>query len=305
MQADPLRVAYDHERLVRPAAPAALEHERDQQTMSIGVFARRARLSMKALRLYERRGVLTPDRVDAATGYRYYNAGQLATARLVAMLRRLDMPLALVADVLRAPGNQGAELLSSYWQTVERRISSQRELATHLLLRLAGEEARFVEQFEIRERSAPEQLVLTEQRHVQIEQLAPFVEKATSRLLKTSPRYGGAVGHLFVIYHGEVNQDSDGPVEVCLPIPGGAQHTASDAAVRREPAHREAYVRVRKAQVEYPQILSAFDAVAHWLAARGLPGSAPPREIYFTDFHAAAASDEVCDVAFPIGEPET
>ena len=59
--------------------------------------------------------------------------------------------------------------------------------------------------------------------------------------------------------------------------------------MRCEPAHREAYVRIRKAQVEYPQILSAFDAVAQWLAARGLPSSAPPREIYFANFHGAGS----------------
>jgi DNA-binding transcriptional MerR regulator len=32
--------------------------------LSIGVFARRSRLSMKALRLYDRRGLLTPADVD-------------------------------------------------------------------------------------------------------------------------------------------------------------------------------------------------------------------------------------------------
>ena len=54
-------------------------------------------------------------------------------------------------------------------------------------------------------------------------------------------------------------------------------------------------------QVQYPQILSAFDAVAEWITARGLSASGAPREIYFNDFMAAAPSDEVCDVAFPIG----
>jgi hypothetical protein len=58
-------------------------------------------------------------------------------------------------------------------------------------------------------------------------------------------------------------------------------------------------VRITRAQVEYPQILSAFDAVGQWLGSRGLTGAGAPREIYFTDFMAAAPSDEVCDVAFP------
>jgi DNA-binding transcriptional MerR regulator len=78
--------------------------------LSIGVFARRSRLSTKALRLYDRLGVLTPAHVDQVSGYRRYRESQLATARLVAMLRRLDMPLSLVAEVVSAVGTQDPEV---------------------------------------------------------------------------------------------------------------------------------------------------------------------------------------------------
>ncbi len=45
--------------------------------MSIGQFARRSRLSPKALRLYGELGLLDPARVDDESGYRYYSASQL------------------------------------------------------------------------------------------------------------------------------------------------------------------------------------------------------------------------------------
>ncbi|MBO0744948.1 MAG: MerR family DNA-binding transcriptional regulator, partial [Candidatus Dormibacteraeota bacterium] len=38
--------------------------------LTIGAFSRRSRLSMKALRLYERVGLLSPARVDPENGYR-------------------------------------------------------------------------------------------------------------------------------------------------------------------------------------------------------------------------------------------
>ena len=60
--------------------------------ISIGEFARRSRLSLKALRLYDERGVLVPARVDRASGYRYYDTAQLDDARLVVMLRQLQLP---------------------------------------------------------------------------------------------------------------------------------------------------------------------------------------------------------------------
>ena len=66
--------------------------------ISIGEFARRSRLSLKALRLYDERGVLVPSRVDQGSGYRYYDVGQVDEARLVVMLRQLDLPLAACRD---------------------------------------------------------------------------------------------------------------------------------------------------------------------------------------------------------------
>jgi DNA-binding transcriptional MerR regulator len=40
------------------------------EEISIGEFARRSRLSVKALRLYDELGVLTPARVDRRSCYR-------------------------------------------------------------------------------------------------------------------------------------------------------------------------------------------------------------------------------------------
>jgi hypothetical protein len=112
-------------------------------------------------------------------------------------------------------------------------------------------------------------------------------------------RYSAAAGPCVFVYHGRVDEDSDGPVELCVPV---VPEIAAKAGLttRVEPAHREGYVRLIKAQVEFPQILSAYDAVLAWAHARG-NGHGAPREVYLGDFLAAAPDDEICDVAIPIG----
>jgi DNA-binding transcriptional MerR regulator len=266
--------------------------------LTIGQFARRSRLSPKALRLYERLGVLTPAHVDPTNGYRRYRQSQLPAARLVALLRRLDMPLARVAEVIAAPVPRGAALLASYWDEVEHRVASQRELAAYLRVRLIGKEGSF-DMFEIRQRDVPEQVVLTEQRHITAGELPTWIPVAMDRLLKSAEDHGGVAGSPFVVYHGEVNEDSDGPVEVCVPV-DPAREGAPNAAMRREPAHHEAYTRITKAQVEFPQILAAYEAVDQWIGANGRRMGDSPREVYFADWDAAGPNDEVCDVAFPL-----
>ncbi len=296
--------------------------------LSIGVFARKSRLSMTALRLYEQIGVLKPVRVDPHNGYRWYAESQLAVARLVGLLGALDMSLAQVAEVTAALGasisevtrvlppfgssedalepglvvdSRAAELVRIYWAATERRIASQREQAAHLQIWMSGEEGsvRRRDMFEVKDRDVPEQLVLTEQRHVHIEDMPGWLPGAIQRVTHQADAHGGSAGLMFVIYHGEVTHDSDGPVEVCVPV-GGALETLAELATRREPAHREVYVRITKAQWEFPQILSAYDAVSQFIHSNGLSAAGAPREVYLTPPKSAEPSDELCDVAFPV-----
>jgi DNA-binding transcriptional MerR regulator len=60
--------------------------------LSVGQLARRAGLTAKALRHYDRIGLLRPARVDSA-GYRWYEAAQVGVARRIALLRSVDVPI--------------------------------------------------------------------------------------------------------------------------------------------------------------------------------------------------------------------
>ena len=272
-----------------------------EPTLTSGEFSRRARLSAKALRLYEQQGLLVPDEVDAATRYRRYRVARLADARLIGWLRRLDMPLSDVARVLKAPAGEREAVIAEYWNAAEARFAAQRWLAARIREEVSGHEGgpAMSQNLEILTRDVPARLVLTEQRHVTPEELPAWIGQAMMRLMTAAGPAGGAAAEPFVVYHGEVNHDSDGPAEVCVPV-DRARAGALGVATREEPAHREAYLRITKAQVAFPQILSAFDAVARWVTANEHTATLPPREVYFADWDASGPDDEVCDVAYPI-----
>ena len=61
--------------------------------LKIGEFSKLTRLTVKALRFYEEKGLLLPARVDPWTGYRYYDGTQLETATRIKALRQLDFSL--------------------------------------------------------------------------------------------------------------------------------------------------------------------------------------------------------------------
>lgn len=284
--------------------------------LSIGMFSRRSRLSVKALRLYESSGLLVPAEVNPASGYRRYRESQLTRARLIVMMRRAGIPLAQVAELITAPGPAAVGLLTAYWADAESRFAVQRELVDRLRASLlSGVSSGAGREWDIKQRDVPEQVVLAEKRSLRVTELKKWLPDVLRRLVTLADQYGGLAGDPYAIYHGEVNEDSDGPVEACAPlrIPDGADgpegpegpEGPDGLAIRTEPKHRVAYVTITRAQLEFPQILSAFDAVADWIAPAGLCQAGPPREIYprGIDVGAAAPGDPVCQIAFPVSNP--
>ncbi|MGW0948983.1 MerR family transcriptional regulator [Streptomyces sp. NPDC002623] len=76
--------------------------------ITVGQLARRVGLTAKALRHYDRVGLLAPAVVDPDTGYRFYGPEQVAHARLVQALRSVDVPLEQVRACLAKPDDEAA-----------------------------------------------------------------------------------------------------------------------------------------------------------------------------------------------------
>ncbi|MBV8064764.1 MAG: MerR family transcriptional regulator [Actinobacteria bacterium] len=94
----------------------------EDRYVPIGRFSVLTRLTVRALRLYDKLGLLTPARVDADTGYRYYALSQAAAAGSIRLLREMDMPL---DDVKLAIADRTAvpRLLAQHRERLERRVA--------------------------------------------------------------------------------------------------------------------------------------------------------------------------------------
>ena len=87
----------------------------------IGDFARLARVSVRALRHYEAKGLLRPSHVDTKSRYRYYDLQQLAILERLLLLKDLGLPLRAIRDLLGATDAQFRTALASH----RRRLQSQ------------------------------------------------------------------------------------------------------------------------------------------------------------------------------------
>ena len=264
--------------------------------MTIGEFAARTRLSPKALRLYDRLGLLRPALTDPASGYRHYSADQVRTARLIAQLRRIDMPLLVIADLVGKPPHEAAGAVGEYWARVESVTVERRALVSYVQATLLGE---VMSPYDIQTRAIPERTIVSVSRHLHIGETDAFFADAFARLRAAGPGIEGIAGCPFLVYYGDVSEDSDGPIELCRPVAGDA--AAGDGLpVRNEAAHDEAYIRVAMKDLAWPSLAPALDALEAWVRDSGRQATAAPRQVLFADMRTAKPEDLVCDLAVPL-----
>ncbi|MEW2473614.1 MerR family transcriptional regulator [Micromonospora gifhornensis] len=104
----------------------------DSDLRSIGELARASGLTVSALRFYDAAGVLVPAWVDPVTGYRRYTDDQVAPARLVAGLRRVGMPVAEIAQAVRAEPALVHRLLDTHLRRLEQGLADARREVSRL-----------------------------------------------------------------------------------------------------------------------------------------------------------------------------
>jgi len=229
--------------------------------ISIGEFARRSRLSLKALRLYDERGVLVPSRVDPASGYRYYDTAQLDQARLVVMLRELQLPLAAIRELLACDPAVAAARIARHWRDAEAAHDARRELADYLVNRLSGKRSVM---YEVATREIPERSLLCLKRNVDEQgQWAFGKEFIGIWRQRPLPLMEGRAGASFCIWWIHPSADSDGLIEWCRPVPAAEAAAIAgrypELTLRTEPAHTEAFVTLPSGPAE--------QAVVHWQLA--------------------------------------
>jgi DNA-binding transcriptional MerR regulator len=255
--------------------------DQPKNLLSIGMFAEMTRLSIKALRLYDELELLTPQHIDPWSGYRYYGVDQLWRARMIRNLRDMDMPLATIRQVLVALETSSAHaetLVREYTSMRERQIEQVRA-QVQLFIRIIQQEA-VPMAFEVNVKKIPAQQVISLTRHVKVPKLGATISESVSALQSLLQGQNANAKEVpFGIYHGEINEQDDGPIEICIPADGNLK-AEGDVQVKQLAGGEAACVMTVGAQTDFPAILGAYDAAADWIQKNGYQIAESPREVW-------------------------
>jgi DNA-binding transcriptional MerR regulator len=249
-----------------------------ERRLPIGMFARITRLTRKALKTYERCGLLVPAEIDPETHYRFYGLGQIQDAETIRLLRSVGVPLREIASVLRKDDatpladmlrHRRAELAAGLATTD--RLITQLESATSATVD-AGIAITEVPEHTVVIRAAQ----CTQETHETvvdrlIEEVATVIEEADLRTLARET----------ATYFADFDLTRDYRVEVSVPI---------DVSTRREETLPSSWRWVPDATIvgcvhqgPYDEIHSSLARLIAWAAERNLPLSGRFCETYLVD----------------------
>lgn len=237
------------------------------ELLSIGEFAGISQLSVKMLRHYDEIGLLEPAFVDA-NGYRYYRYEQAAKGSAIAELRKLDMALADIAEVVNANDPCRAhELLEAHRQRLGRQLADAERRLAHIERVLRREPTMA---YEVTEQLIPAQRVASkrvsgpntpESNQAQLSAGLADVWAAITAAGGTRDDVTGSP--VVVIHHGD---ESTFEQEVCIPIEKVAP--AGDVTVRELEEVRGAVARHVGDRPEPREVMDWAHAKGHKV---GLP----------------------------------
>ena len=128
----------------------------------------------------------------------------------------------------------------------------------------------------------PDRHMLSITRHVYIGDLHDHLRESYEQIAALIAEKGVEQdGKPVAIYHGHVNEDNNGPVEVGIPVKS-VPAVSGDIKSGTLDGGSIAYATLTLRQAHFPEILGYYDAVYKWIEDNGHQIAGSPREVYAT-----------------------
>ncbi len=242
---------------------------------TIGQFSRISGLSIKTIRLYHEKGLLTPALVDQWTNYRYFNDHNVERARAIAYLRELEFPLADIQSLL-CEFREDTEILPFLEKqkgVIQRRIKELNQAAASLdnIIRREREVMTMLRQIEaeVKEKEITGQTVISlrwKGKYSETGKWLGLVAKRAGRFIRGAP---------FNLYYDGEYRENDADIESCFPV---GQLTEEQAKAARVLPGGKCASLIHKGP--YEQIGLSYKRIYEYLERKGYRALPPVREIY-------------------------
>ena len=251
---------------------------RETTKLKIGEFSKMMQITIRTLRFYEQKGLLTPDEVDEWTGYRYYSIGQMQKLKDIRDLQRLGFSLDEIKNLYEEDSHtpsirQMTEKIKETEAQLQQLIARRNQL---LNWRNSRKEMKTMEKFSIQ--SLPE-IIVASHREV-IPNFAAIGPMCYEKIGPEMQRLGckcSTPDYCFTMEHNKEYTPTDIDIEYCEQVEEMGQDS-SIIQFKRLPAIPK--VLCMKHVGPYERFYESFIEAFHYIEEQGYEVAGQPRTSY-------------------------
>jgi effector-binding domain-containing protein len=270
----------------------------------IGRFSLITRLSQKALRLYDERGLLVPANRDIATGYRSYTGAQIATGVSIKELCGIGFSLVEIETILsaRAAGDSGTirTLFLKRRGAIRSEVARLQQIEALLEESGASLELLFMSVNEpVIKDCAPQRVLGKRGVGSYSEVISVLMKDLCEQIFSFENRNNGltVTGPFMSIYHDQEYREKDATVECAAPVTG--RITVSDPAmeVHTLPGGKVLSLIHRG---PYTGLHAAWSRIGMYCEEREFAIAGPHREVYLSDPDLVPEDELLTELQIPV-----
>jgi len=269
----------------------------------IGQFSKIGMVTVKALRFYEEEGLIAPCHIDAATGYRYYDSGQLPRIHKIVALRQCGFSIPEIRQIMG--GRNVAALFAQRKRELEIAAKAAGAMLASINSYIETLRDGDVMRYQIVLKDLPSAIVYSKRMVVEsydsyFEEIPRIGKECTAanpglRCVEDPP-------YCFIEYLDGEYKDRDIDIEFCEAVTAWGVDTPTIKFKRIERVPGAACV-LHKGP--YSELRAAYAAVFKWIDDNGYLASGNPRESFIDGiWNRADPADWLTEVQVPIGRRE-
>ncbi len=267
----------------------------------ISRFSIITRISPKALRYYDQKGLLVPEAKDPFTGYRYYTADQLEKGVRIKTLCNLGFRLDEIASFLEAETSGDGPTVDALLE--EQLAKTQSEIARlqriEALLKQNDKELMKMALIEPVIKEVPALRVVSKRDKGSYgETIGRLIGDLCGILFQPENQRNMAkmAGPCMAIYHDQEYKEKEADIEVAIPITGRIEVDAG--AEVKSLAGAKVLAVVHKGS--YETLHLTYKEIFDYMMKNGLEFAGPCRELYLNDPAKTPAEELMVEIQVPI-----
>jgi effector-binding domain-containing protein len=270
----------------------------------IGRFSLITRLSQKALRLYDERGLLVPQEKDSFTRYRYYTGSQIARGVSIKTLCELGFPLNEIESLLSAKENNDTGMIQGLFTKrrteIRSEVSRLQEIEAILENRDASLELIYMSQNEpLIKEIVPLRILGKRGTGTYSETITRLMTGLCTQLSSEENQRNGLkiAGPFMTLYHDCEYKEKDADMECIVPITGRCSVSDPSMEIRTLTGGKFLTLLYKG---PYTGLFGAWARIRAFAEERDFVAVGPQREMYLNDPHMVAAEELLTELQIPI-----